>query len=271
MANHVPQSPYIKRHLNHNSKKDQFMGVCIRVNEGLFHCLVWFACVICCFPDCSTAQTTLPDARGNTKSIPPSKQNIKILEEHKDGKGNIIRTIQYEQGNKKVTETTTTPIATQPNIKLDSSSLLKDSLLIVVTKSRNRLDVFYKKQMVRSYKAVFGPRPLENKTKEGDRCTPEGWFTIQEKNPKSHYNKFLLLNYPNDSTMARLDRLKEKGLVPKNAKPGSAVGIHGVWHKGDDMVEKGIGWTDGCIAIKNKDIDELYSLVALGVRVFIKK
>ena len=106
---------------------------------------------------------------------------------------------------------------------------------------------------------------------EGDRCTPEGMFTIQNKNPASQYDKFLKLSYPNDSSVARFNALKEKGAVPKKSTIGGNVGIHGVWKGGDDMIETGVGWTDGCVALRNKDIEELYSFVGVGTKVLIRR
>ena len=81
----------------------------------------------------------------------------------------------------------------------------------------------------------------------------------------------MLLDYPNDSSRIKFNALKDKGSIPKTAKIGGNVGIHGIWAGGDDMIELGVGWTDGCIALKNKDIDELYSFVGVGTRVVIKK
>ncbi len=70
---------------------------------------------------------------------------------------------------------------------------------------------------------------------------------------------------------SKIALLKEKGLIPAAATIGSDVGIHGIWKGGDDMIEMGVGWTDGCVAIKNKDIEELYTLVGVGTRVLIRK
>ena len=92
-----------------------------------------------------------------------------------------------------------------------------------------------------------------------------------DQNPNSKYDKFMLLSYPNDSSLARFNRLKENGYIPKIAKIGGDVGIHGVWKGGDDMIEMGVGWTYGCVAIKNKDIEELFSLVGVGTKVTIKR
>jgi murein L,D-transpeptidase YafK len=125
--------------------------------------------------------------------------------------------------------------------------------------------------MVRNYRAVFGPTPKMNKNMEGDRCTPEGVFHIAGKNPNSKYNKFMLLSYPNDSARIRFNKLKQQGLIPKTARIGGDIGIHGIWKGGDDMIEMGVGWTDGCVALKNRDVEELYTFVGVGTKVVIRK
>jgi murein L,D-transpeptidase YafK len=94
---------------------------------------------------------------------------------------------------------------------------------------------------------------------------------VLNKHPSGRYNKFIHIDYPNDSARRRFAILKEKGTIPQDAEIGGDVGIHGVWKGGDDMIEMGVGWTDGCIAMKNKDVDELYTLVGTGSRVYIRK
>lgn len=203
----------------------------------------------------------------------PRPKNLKIIDEHKDKNGNMIRVVRYEEGNMLVTQTIIIPKRTfmGTHIPINPDTMKKDLVRVVVDKSHYCLMVFYRDKVIRVYKAVFGPNPLQNKCMEGDRCTPEGWFKIANKNPASKYDKFMGLNYPNDSSVARFNRLKEAGLIPKSARLGGSVGIHGIWPGGDDMIEMGVGWTDGCIAIKNKDIEDLYSLVGVGTNVLVKK
>jgi len=196
---------------------------------------------------------------------------IKILEEHKDKNGNSVRTIQYRQGNALMTETQIIHPNANVRIPINPDTLNKDSVMVVVNKSKYTVDVFYRQRRIRSYKAVFGPKPMENKMMAGDRATPEGWFKIQNKNPSSKYDKFMLLNYPNDSSTARFNRLKANGTLPQSARIGGDVGIHGIWKGGDDMIEMGVCWTDGCVALKNKDVEELFKLVGVGTPVYIKK
>ena len=201
----------------------------------------------------------------------PRPRDVKVLDEHKDKNGNLVRTIQYYQGKNRVTETETIRADAGLHQPINPDTLNKDSVMLIVNKSRYDLEVYYKRKKIRSYKAVFGPKPLENKKMAGDRCTPEGWFTIKTKNPNSKYNKFMLLDYPNDSSIVRFNELMANGAIPKSAKIGGDVGIHGIWKGGDDMIEKGVCWTDGCVALKNKDVDELYTFINIGTKVFIRK
>lgn len=200
-------------------------------------------------------------------------RNVKLLREYTDSKGNIIREIQFNQGLMRVTQTIIMPrrfgYDARPPLLPDTMD--RDSIMLLVEKSKYSLKVFYKRQLVRNYKAVFGPRPSENKFMEGDRCTPEGWFTISRKNPNSKYNKFMAISYPNDSARIRFQELKARGIIPANARIGGDIGIHGIWRGGDDLIEMGVGWTDGCVALKNQDVDELFSLVGVGTRVYIRK
>jgi lipoprotein-anchoring transpeptidase ErfK/SrfK len=220
--------------------------------------------VLCLFNISSKAQIK--------EYTPP--RDVKVIKETDDGRGNIIREIQYNQGAMRITEQIIMPKKFNGvgiRIPLRADTLNKDSLYLLVDKSKYCVQVYYRKKIVRAYKAVFGPNPRQNKCMEGDRCTPEGWFKIASKNPASKYNKFLLLNYPNDSAMSRFSRMKANGVIPSSAKVGGSVGIHGIWKGGDDMIEMGVGWTDGCVALKNRDVEDLYALVSVGTRVFIKK
>lgn len=200
-------------------------------------------------------------------------KDVKVIREYEDGKGNIVRELQYKHGSMIVTETVIFPKPQKisVNMPIKADTLNKDSLIIYVDKSHYTVMVFYKRRCIRKYRAVFGPNPKLNKQMEGDRNTPEGWFTITRLNPNSKYNKFMELSYPNAEYMEAFNRMKERGVIPKNARIGGNVGIHGIWKNGDNMIELGVGWTDGCVAIRNSDMDELYTLAGKGTRVFIKK
>ena len=238
-----------------------------KIFSALKHCVILFTAILFC------NKLYAQNDKGKSAASLPEPRDIKVLNEYKDGKGNIVRVIQYHQGTELITETAIIPLKTDINtrIRINPDTLNKDSILVIVNKSKYNLEVYYRRRIIRSYKAVFGPKPLENKVMEGDRRTPEGWFTIKNKNPNSRYDKFMGITYPNDSDVARFNLLKAKGTLPKTAHIGGDVGIHGIWKGADDMIDKGVGWTDGCIALKNKDIDELYTLVGVGTRVYIHK
>ncbi len=203
----------------------------------------------------------------------PKLHNFKLLSEEPDGKGNIIRKVQYDEGIMRVRKTIIMPISIKQGqmVKVSPDTMRKDKVMVLVDKSDYSLQVYYNSRAIRNYKAVFGPSPQDDKCREGDRCTPEGSFVIQNINPRSQYNKFMLLNYPNDSSRAKFNRLKAQGLLPASATIGHSIGIHGIWPGGDDMIEMGVGWTDGCIALRNADVDELSTLVGVGTKVFIRK
>lgn len=201
-------------------------------------------------------------------------KNLKVIAEYDDGRGNRVREIQYSQGAIRITETIYVPkvftgIGIKPKISMDT--LVKDSIWVLVDKGKYVVQIYYKKRLIRGYRAVFGPDPKTNKCIEGDRCTPEGWYKISDKHISGKYNKFMLLDYPTPKNYERFNKLKEEGKIPQNARIGGSVGIHGIWPRGDDMIEMGIGWTDGCVALKNADVDELYTWVRVGTRVYIRK
>lgn len=230
------------------------------------HLLKLFFCVLILVPIAALAQDPV--------ASPPAPKNVKVLDEYSDGKGHIIRVVQFTQGMMRVTQTIIMP-KTSPvgmaNTPFRADTLNKDLVMLVVDKSDYVLQLWYRKRLLRAYKAVFGPNPLIDKRMEGDRCTPEGQFKIANKNPGSKYTKFMGLNYPTDSSTKHFNELKAKGSIPASAQIGKSVGIHGIWPGGDDMIDMGIGWTDGCIAIKNKDIEELFAVVGVGTKVIVRK
>ena len=204
----------------------------------------------------------------------PKPTNIKIISEEPFGKDYIKRVIRYDKGMVRVTETIYFLKNAEPvfvKFKIPVTGVEKDSVAIIVDKKKRKVYVRYGSKIVRAYRATFGPTPLMNKRMEGDRNTPEGKFKIKSINHQSQYHRFFLLDYPNDSSLARFETLKKNKAIPANAKIGGDIGIHGIWQGGDDLIDMGVGWTDGCIAIKNKDLDELCFFMSVGTPVEILK
>ncbi len=238
-----------------------------------FCAVVWFLMAgLVYFPSLLSAQ---PPKDPGTKTGTGEKEvrDLKIIEEKKDRHGNIVRTVQYYEGNLKITETIILPPF--PSLgerqKVDVDTLNPDSILVYVDKSQYLVAILYKRKRIRQYRAVFGPEPKKDKMMEGDRATPEGWFKIVSKRSHSNWQKFILLDYPNAESYQKFNKRKQEGLIPPGARIGSAVGIHGTFKSGVKMVDMGIGWTDGCVAMKPEDIDDFYLFVQAGTRVFVKR
>ena len=89
-------------------------------------------------------------------------------------------------------------------------------------------------------------------------------YKIIKKKPHgdSGYHKALLINYPNEEDYANFNSKKRQGQLSRNSQIGGLIEIHGDGGKGDD-------WTSGCIALRNSDIDELFSRVSVGTPVTI--
>lgn len=144
---------------------------------------------------------------------------------------------------------------------------------VIVYKSAHRLEVHYKGQFYRSYRAVFG-RNLDTSAKRyaGDRRTPEGDYLIIRKYPSRRWRWFLKLNYPNAIDMQHYAELRAAREIPvyggREASTGNAIGIHGsdvpILNAGN------VNWTTGCISVDNSSIDELEALLPVGTLVVIK-
>lgn len=150
--------------------------------------------------------------------------------------------------------------------------------LIEIHKKKRKLYLFGGDKLWRAYNVKLGLNPEDDKIKQGDQCTPEGKFYVCVKNPKSRYYLSLGLSYPSmehaekglqenlitEKEYTEIVRSLTRGTVPPwNTALGGEIFIHG----GADVWQ----WTYGCVALKNKDIEELYRVVKLGTEVVIKK
>jgi len=180
-----------------------------------------------------------------------------------DSRGNRIETKSNSKGEKVTTTTITIPSAL--NRPFDPDTINPDSVSIKVFKSKYRLQVYHKGKLLTAYKCVFGPNCTMQKMQEGDRRTPEGTFTILDVKGHDKWEKFMLLDYPNEESRRIFEQAKANGLIPANARIGGSVGIHGIWSNGDNVIDLKHNWTDGCVSIKNRDVQELAKIVRPGV------
>jgi hypothetical protein len=122
--------------------------------------------------------------------------------------------------------------------------------------------LFFKQgKLQRVIPMALGQNPVQIKQQEGDACTPEGHYHIVRKLPHSQYYKAFLIDYPNAEDRARFQAAKQRGEIAAPASIGGLVEIHG----------RGIGrnWTLGCMALDDKDMDQLWPDITLSTPVTI--
>lgn len=141
-----------------------------------------------------------------------------------------------------------------------SESKRKGIFVIIVDKSERSLTVYKKGVPVRTYAVGLGRNGSADKLHAGDNATPEGRYRVIRKNPHSQYHKALLINYPTEEDRRQFLMAKKKGLIPRQRGIGGLIEIHG---GGKDSM------TYGCVALENKHIDELFSMVETGTPVTI--
>jgi murein L,D-transpeptidase YafK len=134
---------------------------------------------------------------------------------------------------------------------------------ILVEKSLKHLTLFQNERPIKTYNVALGRNPKGPKLTEGDLRTPEGRYIIDSRNPDSKYHLSLHISYPND-----ID-LEITGIA--GVSPGGSIMIHGT---GDEYAWMGsfhdvVDWTDGCIAVTNEEIEEIWQLVPDGTRIDI--
>jgi murein L,D-transpeptidase YafK len=123
---------------------------------------------------------------------------------------------------------------------------------ILVRKSERRLYLLRQGQVLRSFRVALGLSPQGHKEREGDFKTPEGSYRLIRRNPRSDFFLSMQVSYPNEQDLMRAQRNK--------AKPGGAIMLHGwpnVPRKNPEYYASS-DWTDGCIAVSNADMVEIW-------------
>lgn len=134
---------------------------------------------------------------------------------------------------------------------------------IIVDKSARRMSLLRNERVIKTYDISLGSDPLGHKQQEGDGRTPEGAYAIDFKNARSRYHLALRMSYP--------DNKDRDGAKARGVPPGSDIMIHGL--------PNGLGflrklhlmrdWTDGCVAVTNSEVAEIWSLVDVGTTIQI--
>lgn len=135
---------------------------------------------------------------------------------------------------------------------------------IVVVKGERRLKLMRGDTVLREYKVALGKNPDGHKQHEGDGRTPEGVYHIDYRKPDSAFHLALRISYPNDQDR---ERARAQG-----RPPGGAIMIHGL-PNGKGGIGSGhrrSDWTEGCIAVTNQEIEEIWQAVPLGTPIEIR-
>ncbi len=137
--------------------------------------------------------------------------------------------------------------------------------LVVVDKQHRSLRLLRRGRTVRTYRIALGFNPEGHKSREGDGHTPEGLYRIDRLLTDSAFHRALRISYPN-----AWDRRRAAGA---GHSPGGRIMIHGL-PNGRSARDVGHGqedWTNGCIAVTNREIRELVALVPVGTPILIRK
>jgi murein L,D-transpeptidase YafK len=135
---------------------------------------------------------------------------------------------------------------------------------VIVMKKERTLTLISGDKVLKIYKVALGGDPIGPKRMEGDHKTPEGSYILDRRNPKSKYYRSIHISYPSEDDR---ERARKSGV-----SPGGDVMVHGLpngfgWlgatHRTQD-------WTDGCIAVTDQEMDEIWSAVPDGTPIEIK-
>ncbi|MBS1850757.1 MAG: L,D-transpeptidase family protein [Acidobacteria bacterium] len=135
---------------------------------------------------------------------------------------------------------------------------------VLVEKSARRLSLMSKGVAIKQYPVALGGAPVGAKTRQRDHKTPEGVYILDYRNAHSHYYRSMHISYPNAADRARAQQI--------GVSTGGDIFLHGITN-GFGWVgaaHRKIDWTDGCIAVTDQEMDEIWSLVRDGTAIEIR-
>jgi murein L,D-transpeptidase YafK len=135
---------------------------------------------------------------------------------------------------------------------------------VIVFKEQRRLLLLHGDKTLKGYMVALGREPHGHKSREGDGRTPEGTYRLDARNPRSRFHRALHISYPNESDRARA--------VAAGLSPGGDIMIHGLpnglgWI---GKLHRFVDWTDGCIAVTNREMEEIWRAVDDGTPIEIR-
>jgi murein L,D-transpeptidase YafK len=135
---------------------------------------------------------------------------------------------------------------------------------VLVLKKERTLQLLSGGKVIKTYKVALGGEPVGPKTRQGDHKTPEGVYVLDSRNAHSQFYRSIHISYPspNERTAAR-----------KNGfSPGGDVFVHGLpnGYKWVGAAHREKNWTDGCIAVTDQEMDEIWAAVKDGTPIEIR-
>ena len=134
---------------------------------------------------------------------------------------------------------------------------------IIVHKKSRTMELMSGGRVLKTYKIALGSEPVGPKTRQGDHRTPEGIFVIDRRNAQSQFHRSLHISYPRPEDRERARQL--------GVSPGGDIFIHGL-PNGYGLVgaaHRLRDWTDGCIAVTDQEIEQIWRMVDDGATVEI--
>ncbi len=147
-------------------------------------------------------------------------------------------------------------------VNAEAASIKADK--VVVIKNKRAMFLLRNGEILRAYRVALGQNPVGHKIKYGDKRTPEGRYYLDAKNPNSSFHLSIRISYPNQSDIDNARRL--------GVSPGHSIMIHGL---SEEMAMLGNlhrykDWTEGCIAVTNSEMEEIWQLIEEGIPIKIK-
>ena len=131
---------------------------------------------------------------------------------------------------------------------------------VIVDKDERKMYLMHGLYKLREYDVGLGFAPIGDKVQEGDGKTPEGDYVIDRRNPQSQFYLSLGISYPNEKDIAEAKAL--------GVDPGGDIFIHGRPKRyQSDLID----WTLGCIAVTNREMREVYTMVETGTPITIRE
>jgi murein L,D-transpeptidase YafK len=136
--------------------------------------------------------------------------------------------------------------------------------LVIVRKAAHSLALYRGAELLRSYRISLGPQPRGPKQHEGDGRTPEGRYRLDHRNANSSFHRSLHISYPSLRDVA--------AATADGARPGGLIMVHGIAN-GLGLVGRLhtlVDWTDGCVAVTDREIEEIWRVVPDGTPISIE-